>query len=82
MINPSDGERILSGQDCRVCFTLVIEYTVNGKIIKAKMCKGLSTARTKTLDSALIPDECETIFDVIERVKVWARKRSYISSFS
>jgi len=47
----------------------MIEYTKSEKIIKAKMCKGLSTARTKTLDSALVPDDCETVFDVIERVK-------------
>ena len=59
----------------------MIEYTGNAKIIKAKMCKGLSTARTKTLDSALVPDDCETIFDVIDRVKVWAQKKAYISSF-
>ena len=70
------------GQDCRVCFTLMIEYTESEKIIKAKMCKGLSTARTKTLDSALVPDDCETVFDVIERVKVLAWKIFYISNCS
>ena len=53
----------------------MIEYTEREKIIKAKMCKGLSTARTKTLDSALVPDDCETVFDVIDRVKVLAWKK-------
>ena len=69
-INPSDGERILSGQDCRVCFTLVITYGQTAKkTIESKMCKGLSTQRVNQLDRALIDNDDESVFDVIERVK-------------
>ena len=68
-INTSDGERILSGQDCRVCFTLVLTYGQTRKTIESRMCKGLSTQRVNQLDRALIDNDDESVFDVIERVK-------------